>query len=88
MIEGKQVSNAIELELSEIPGDIVLNSITHPHQPIKTGLTRLKPLSPGRNRFSPGSSHHVEGDGRTKEGNEGRQWGDNDRALKKVGSKH
>jgi hypothetical protein len=42
------------IELEEIPGFRGLYPITHPHQPIKTGFTREKPLSPDKNRLSTG----------------------------------
>jgi hypothetical protein len=53
---------------------IALRFHTHPYQPIKTGFTWLKPLSPGKNRFSPGQSYDIEGDGGTK----GVMTGDNE----------
>jgi hypothetical protein len=56
----------------------------HPHQPIKTAFTRLKPLSPDRNRLSPDFSSYIEDNGMKKGAEDGEDMGEDDIALKKV----
>jgi hypothetical protein len=41
-----QIGPVNDPELQETPGYQGLDPISHSHQPIKTGFTRLKPLSP------------------------------------------
>jgi hypothetical protein len=61
------------IELLEIPGYRGLNSMMHPYQPIKTGFTRSKPLSPDKNCFSR-FSWHIKDNGRKKRVKRGKTW--------------